>query len=460
MRVDTSVGSSANSDEPAPCAVAGRIGRLLCSPFVAATVLFLIALIPRVHFYVSSGPYGMVHVTKDSKLYLTLASTLWSHGQFAETPGEPHCVVVPAYPLFLAPFVGLFGLPPREGLYVQVILGAMLPFLCYWIARRLKGNLAGWLAGLFAAAYLPPAAFASRFLTENLAIPLFLLSFLLVDMLLERRTAKTEWGLAIAIGGLFALQSLNRSVCLPLIAVPIGFYVLAGRKEPKRMVTNAVLACLAFVVVYSPWVIRNRAVFGEVIITSRTEKNLIRQQQAGYALNLKTSTLDEARALGKKLGEEYRKRGERPPLPEFDAQLYVRQSLLRFGIMLGAHPSLELPFPFSGRHFGQSRIVRWENYIWTALMFACVLVAILLALAKRDLRVFHAIALPFGLIGGYSLVHAIPRYQMVPYMGLTVAAGIGLAALLAAFSRMTQRVRSAVASGGSPQRRDDLAITV
>ena len=418
-------------------------------PIVAMFIWFALALIPRVIFYQTSGPYGMVHVIKDARLYLTLGSKLWSEGSFATTPGEPHCVVAPLYPMFLAPFVGAFGFPPREALWVQLVLSAAMPCLCYWIGRRLHGNLAGWLAGLFAVGYLVPAAFASRFMTENLAVPLFLLSLLLGDMLLERPARKAQWGLAVAIGGLFALQALTRFVSIPLLAVPLLLYAIAARREPKRALVNVALACLSFVVVYSPWVIRNYAAFGEVILTRKGEANIALNAQVGYRANLETSTLGEARTLARKRANEYAKRGDRPPLREFDAGLYLRQSLLRLRIMLGAHPSLELPFPFAGRHFGRSRIIAWENYLWSALMFACVLAATVLALARRCLRLFHTIALPFGLIGCYSVIHAIPRYQTVPYMGLTIAAGIGLSVILAPLSQKILRTGASTETAGA-----------
>lgn len=423
------------------------LGRFYRSPWMAVAILFILSLVPRVYFYVSSGPYGMVNVAKDASQYLSLASTLWSDGNYATARGELHCTVAPMYSIFLAPFVGTFGNPPREALWFQVFLSAAMPCLCYWIARRIKGDLAGWLAGLFAVAYLPPAAYASRFLTENLAIPLFLIGLLLGDSLLRRQAkGRGEWFLAFLLGVAFALQSLTRFVCLPLLLVSLAVVGLSRLCCLKSYLGVAATACLGFCVAYSPWVIRNYLAYDKVIVTRYDERVLPAKQVIGYVKYEKAETIHEARRGGTpaerlRLRQRYKSVKD---YSEFSIVAYARQTWLRLEVMLGSHRLLFIPFPFAGRRFSGNPVVQWENYLWTPVMWICVLVALVWVFRKRDVRAFHAVALPFGLIGCYSLVHAIPRYQTIPYVGLTIAAGIGLSVILGPLGRKLLRARASV----------------
>ena len=392
-------------------------------PIVAMFILFALALIPRVVFYHTSGPYGMVHIKSSQKVYLDLAATLWSSGQFSQSEnGAPHGVVGPGYPIFLAPFVGAFGYPPRESLHFQIVLGGISACLCYCLARRLSGNIAGWMAGLLAIAYVRPSVHASMFYTEALAIPLFLVGMLLIDLLLDEQAKRWRLVFGVSSGAVFALLALTRFVHFPLIAVPLLFAVAAGWRQPKRVLAVAASIVLGFCLVYSPWVVRNHLAFDEFVLLRHCDESFLRQQQEGYEILEKYGVYDRGRQVLQQQEQERARTGVSKSLPKFDPLIYLRHTMLRLRIMLGLYPR--------PGEFDNNPLARWWDMLWGFVTQFFALLAACWAVKRADIRVLQTVAVPYALIGCYAITHALPRYQIVPYSGLVIPAGIGMAIVL------------------------------
>lgn len=193
----------------------------------------------------------------------------------------------------------------------------------------------------------------------------------------------------------------------------------------------AALALSAFVVCYAPWLIRNYLTFDRMVVL--TSKGETAQRWSYYQQKYVAdgSSLKAARARAKQHLDDMQAAGMLGrPVEGRLSKTNARHTLDRFLIMLGAHPCLELLFPFAGCSLPVPRPILWFHYIWCPTMWLCVAISAVVSVRRLDLRVLHTIALPFTLLVLYSLVHAIPRYQTVSYLALCVPAGIGLSVIL------------------------------
>ena len=160
----------------------------------------------------------------------------------------------------------------------QALLGGALPVLFYLLTIRLGGSkraatLAAWIGGL----YPPFVYFAGRILSENLAIPLYVLALWLTLEWLQRRTL----GWAVVCGAAWGVSILGRPTSIPVavLAAVVGAVVIGARaghaaahalapgdREPFGRVAAGVgqalillVVALAFLV---PWMVRNDGAVG------------------------------------------------------------------------------------------------------------------------------------------------------------------------------------------------------
>jgi 4-amino-4-deoxy-L-arabinose transferase-like glycosyltransferase len=427
-------------------------------------VIFVFALVPKVTYI------ALIErdLHSDEQRYLGSAFMLWHHAEYgkfcvpsnraskgwdfeqadltavvtdpdAKQAGVHHQTdarLPVLYPLFLAPFVGVFGIPPTPALYAQAAIASATACLAYWLGRRLRGDLAGWLAGLLCASYVPMMRWPGQFMTETLSVCLMLLALLLCDLLFSARTLKTSCLFAGVAGAAFAFLSLTRPAHFPLVLVPLVICVLLMWRHPRRAVPVVAVLIGSFVLCYSPWVIRNYVTLGKVVVLLDGVGAPTDGEFHVEKLLLQGYTFREGRRLAHDW--HYSGQAKYEPLERFSLE-FARRCWLRFRIMLGAHPCLELPFPFAGQYVPVPWPLRWLNYGWALCMWVFTLMAFLYGLKKRDIRLLHTIAVPFALLCLYALVSAITRYQTVSYTALSVPAGIGVSVIFFAVAESVKR---------------------
>lgn len=413
---------------------------LLRTPTFAMVCVFLIDVVPKVLLILFVG----TEMSPDAKQYLDSAATLWTDATYGLTPGEPWAGRPILYPLILSPFVGLFGPLPLPALYLQAAMSGLAACIAYCLGRRLGGSLAGVCSGLFYATYVPLMLFPRLFLSETIVVFLALWCLLAVDYMLCAEEARTKAVWAIAVGVSYALLALSREVAFPLLVLSLVIFAIYRRASPRASFRIASLAAIAFAATYCPWVVRNCITLERPILLSSRE-SVLQDVADGKAstFDIATATAEltregrsfrEARAEFKRMAA----RGERIQSPEVLSLRYARDCGQRFCILLGAHPCLRLPFPFTGQWVNGAapRILRWFSFPHTLAMWLCVLVGAVITAIRRDLRLLHTLAIPFVLMCIYSLVHAIPRYQVPSYAALCVPAGVGLSLMLRRLYRL------------------------
>jgi 4-amino-4-deoxy-L-arabinose transferase-like glycosyltransferase len=178
---------------------------------------------------------------------------------------DGYIVRPPLYPLYLAAIFGVFGVGFTPALVISSLLRGGLVLGVGLLGKRLVSRPAGLAAAALVAVY-PMLIFTyTRFVSAIVYIPLFVLSFWLV----ERALASERTGDTIAAGAASGLAALARSTSL-FFTIVVAIWI-AGRKSrhgrfSKRNLATAGLLVATMLAVVSPWTVRNAVVHRSLIL--------------------------------------------------------------------------------------------------------------------------------------------------------------------------------------------------
>ncbi|HVP38948.1 MAG TPA: hypothetical protein VMS93_07160 [Candidatus Saccharimonadales bacterium] len=163
----------------------------------------------------------------------------------------------PLYPFLTALAVAAGGLNITAVKLVPLAFGMFTPAAASLLAFGLTGRrLAGLFAGLLAVAYPTLVSYSMRVETESCTI--LLVSAVLICLLLRPRRA---WLLGALLAAAYLMK--YQSVWL-WIAVSLGLFWRLPRAEAWRALG---IAALTFLVLCSPWLVRNALLFGDPLHT-------------------------------------------------------------------------------------------------------------------------------------------------------------------------------------------------
>lgn len=172
----------------------------------------------------------------------------------------------PGYPLFLAAIFRIAGYRLIPILVIQALVGAASTLLVYVIAREL--GLGAWALVCYAIAvlYYPFWYEAALISYETLLTFLVLLSLWCVIRWLDGRSI----GMASLTGLIIGFTTLVKPVILMLVAVGIVIAFIDTNATKTRAATlrSITAMVIALCVVVVPWVIRNYAHSGRVLLFS------------------------------------------------------------------------------------------------------------------------------------------------------------------------------------------------
>jgi 4-amino-4-deoxy-L-arabinose transferase-like glycosyltransferase len=222
---------------------------------LAFTLIFILAIILRLYAVL----HFPVEPVSDAADYHRLATAIaTSHGYVAQD-GSLTAWRPPGYPFFLAGIYSIAGANVFIACMVQAILGGLTVLALMYLANAILDRKAAIVSGVIAALY-PGLIYPSRMLlSENLAIPLLLLSICVAV-----RIARSDslWAPAL-LGTLLGLSVLTRGANMIAAALLLGAILLTkwrtgGIANSFKCVS---LSAMAMAVILSPWAVRNYAVF-------------------------------------------------------------------------------------------------------------------------------------------------------------------------------------------------------
>ncbi len=261
--------------------------------FLAVLFLALILRLTLFFFILKIDPNNFCQ--SDSGVYLQIADNLLKTGTFSSSskaPFEPEYNRTPAYPVFLAPFRAASNRVNSIILF-QVFLSILSVYLVMYFCRQLLqlSVTASALAGLVLALDVPSIVLANSVLTETLV------TFLLLSgVILTFRYFKTGKTVLLVISGvIYGLSSLCRPSALLLPVFILVALFFAEVSYSRKGILSLCLFIIAYTAVLSPWLIRNKAIFGGAFLSTISYDNLLYVQAAGVKSVHDRVSLDETR---------------------------------------------------------------------------------------------------------------------------------------------------------------------
>lgn len=187
----------------------------------------------------------------------------------------------PLYAGMLALFHRLGGFGYEGTIFLQILLLAFIPPLIYLLTSRLSNRLAGLIAGgLILIREQNAIALSGRIVTANAKLMmsdmiamLGIIAFLYAVTRMLFAKDRSIWSLMIA-GACLGLTALVRAQVLILLPALLLFILL--EKSPLKIRTrDTILVVLGFTLVMSPWVWRNWALTGTIVLDDRGEEKLL-----------------------------------------------------------------------------------------------------------------------------------------------------------------------------------------
>lgn len=153
----------------------------------------------------------------------------------------------------------------------QAVLGAATALAVLFVARRLFGRAAGWIAALSFACYRPALWFPTLLLKENLFTFVLVLLALAIVKTRDTQTQKREWlgwGSVGFLAGIGALLRGNLVPMLPLIVLWPALRAAFERRWNAGAIAASAMVFVGAALVLTPVALRNRAVGGAFVLTT------------------------------------------------------------------------------------------------------------------------------------------------------------------------------------------------
>lgn len=237
--------------------------------WIVAALLAIIALFAAINIYsvIKYNNYFLLgsleKADNDDVKYIRSAWTLLDKGILTyHDTNNPTVYIMPGHPLILTAFTGVFGKTGGITAFrlFQVVLQALSLGLVFFIGRAVFNSLTGITATFLNAIYCPEY-FASGTVLTEVEFKFLLLLLVYISVLALRSKKKTYY---IAGGLILGIACLIRPTIAMFPSVILTVWLLF-RYSKKEIIKFAIPAALAFIVVMSPWWIRNYMVFDRFI---------------------------------------------------------------------------------------------------------------------------------------------------------------------------------------------------
>ncbi len=236
-----------------------RLPRLVPFIFIVAINATSLVVFPRVGMSVGAefGNDG----------YKEIAENIVSGGGFGNWSGRPSTMMFgsmkrePLYPLWLAGILSVTGsLSPVVLCCFQTALALVSCWLLYRLGARMFNPEIGTLASYVYAVHPISFWYATRFASENIAIPVILLCLLAIERFFEEVTPQRAFWVGVSLG----IATLTKSAFVVLTPLVLLFALVRIPKSRQFSLCATVLIC-SFLSVHSLWLIRNYRISGAVV---------------------------------------------------------------------------------------------------------------------------------------------------------------------------------------------------
>lgn len=253
-------------------------------------VLLVACLLARTTFFFIVRPWDPV--VKDKRIlqsdpggYHKLALTLLKHHRFAYSKdAPPEAERTPLYPLFIGFFYFLFGAKPWIIIFVQILIDTGSCLLLFSIISRQINLRVAQVASAFYA--LDPFFI---FYVNTLMSEIVFIFLCVVGLYFFSEAIRNEFSRKVTLSLMysalfFGLATLTRPITLFLPVVVGLFFLIFLQKRLKRAFTLSFLFAFSFLLILSPWYVRNYIVFKKLSFSTAGSYNFLLNHVAHYEM--------------------------------------------------------------------------------------------------------------------------------------------------------------------------------
>lgn len=247
------------------------------SPAALWPARLALALVALAHLWLAS--WAPMLFLPDAVDYAHNAQRLIDTGSFAHF----NAWRLPGLSLILTPFTALAGHPEELFGWVQAAMGVAAAWLAHRTLLPFTGPRWSILAMLLVGLHPALLAWERHLITETPTLFLVTLAWWLTSIL-PAAVPRRRLLLALLLGAVAGLTILTRANTIPVLLLlpPAIWLMMRATSGTRAASTTAALALAAALACLTPWLLRNRAVFGEpAVIIGRGYARLIFAWHAG-----------------------------------------------------------------------------------------------------------------------------------------------------------------------------------
>lgn len=396
----------------------------------ALLTLLVVALVLRVGFVLVLNPNG--YYFSDTRHYDAAARNLLDGNGFG-----PKYDRAPLYPLVMAGVYFVFGRSFLAMRLFEALLGLLLCYLIYRIARYYFSGKTALLAAAIAAIYPHFLLLIGILYPTNLFAVLLALSLYFLV-----KNIKSPSPVNVALSGFIAgLAALTVPAIFFIIPFWLCWLLFYSVKAFGKNLVYALVFVIALVVVLAPWTIRNYHIYGRLTLVQPVPHTVLPNLE-----NLEAQKQEVA--SGFKSTVKYRQ--EHPMGTSEDSIVkmllhyvkhpvatvkYVLSEMGHFWALYPDRLDTQNPEYRKTIHQRDQRMVTNTDKLWAVARVLSILVmapvfffALVGFFTSRPLQQFPLLLFLtiFGLSLGYSLIYAEVRYRIPvePYVLMFTAAGV------------------------------------
>ncbi len=199
---------------------------------------------------------------QDEKDYFAIAQSLCHNNSFSIN-GATTAYRAPFYPAFVAIIFSIFGESVIPVRIIQAFADTLTCIFIFLICKRFFSEMTAYLAILLYSFFPGNSLYVSLLMSEILFTTLFLFAILLCSKDNVEHTPLTK----ILLGVVIAILTLIRQNAAILIVIFLIWDIFRFRSF-KITIKNNALVLISFIMLLTPWLIRNKIQFDHFSITS------------------------------------------------------------------------------------------------------------------------------------------------------------------------------------------------
>jgi 4-amino-4-deoxy-L-arabinose transferase-like glycosyltransferase len=276
-------------------------------------ILLLVSFIVRLLIFLRFQPWQSAVIQDqilifDSFGYHNLALCIKNYFSFCGDAFR-----TPGYPFFIAVIYALFGNHPYTVLFIQIFLNLISILLMYKIGKQLFSEKAGFIAAVLFSSDIHHAIFINYLLTETIYTTLFLAGLLFYIKGLKQ----SAFRYFVYCGVIYGISTLVRPISQYYIGGILLFTLLWYLKDLKTGIRNASIIFFSYLIMITPWCLRNYTEFGHFAISNIKGYNLLFWNASYYEAKRQQKPIEQ---INDEFLEELKKMGWRKDLNPFEKE--------------------------------------------------------------------------------------------------------------------------------------------